>query len=78
MLSPKRMNKFIINPLSAIYNYLTFRKRIEFPRKIQIEPTNICNARCVMCPLKDMKRKTGYMDFELYRKIIDETSIHNL
>lgn len=73
----KFIEKFIINPLSIAYNYLTFRET-DFPSKIQIEPTNICNARCVMCPLKDMKREIGYMDFELYKKIIDEISQYKL
>ena len=73
----KFFEKILINPLSIIYNKLRL-KAGDFPKKVQIEVTNICNARCSMCPLKDMKRKTGYMDFELFKKIIDETSQYNL
>jgi len=73
----KLFEKILIDPLSIIYNKLTFKAGM-FPKKVQIEVTNICNARCVMCPLKDMKRKTGYMDFVLFKKIIDETSKYKL
>jgi MoaA/NifB/PqqE/SkfB family radical SAM enzyme len=75
------MNKFsekiLIDPLSSIYNRLKFKAGI-FPKRIQIEVTNVCNARCAMCPLKDMKRATGYIDIGLFKKIIDESSGHKL
>jgi len=38
-----------------------------------IELTNRCPMRCVMCPrTKSMTRPQGFMDFELYTKAIDE------
>lgn len=42
------------------------------PFSLRIENTNICNARCFMCPHSTMKRKQGIMSRALYRKIIDE------
>lgn len=42
------------------------------PEIVQIESTNICNAKCVFCPRDDMHRRQGVMDMALYRKIIDE------
>jgi hypothetical protein len=42
------------------------------PEIVQVESTNICNARCVFCPRDEMKRKQGVMDGELYRKIVDD------
>ena len=42
------------------------------PEIVQIESTNICNARCVFCPRDEMKRRQGVMDDSLYRKIVDE------
>lgn len=42
------------------------------PRHVWIENTNICNAVCSFCPHENMKRKQGVMDFDLYKKIIDE------
>lgn len=42
------------------------------PMRLWIEPTNSCNLKCVMCPQRLNKSKKGFMDFELYKKIIDE------
>jgi radical SAM protein with 4Fe4S-binding SPASM domain len=39
---------------------------------ITIEVTNICNAKCSFCPREKMTRPIGVMDFELFKKIIDE------
>lgn len=48
--------------------------------QIEIEVTNDCNLMCIMCPrTSNMKREIGYMDFGLFKKIVDETksaSIH--
>lgn len=45
---------------------------MKFPPEILIESTNFCNLKCVICPQKDSNRKRGYIDFELYKKIINE------
>ena len=42
------------------------------PEIVQIESTNICNAKCVFCPRDEMHRKQGVMSFDLFRKIVDE------
>jgi radical SAM protein with 4Fe4S-binding SPASM domain len=44
------------------------------PLSLQIEPTNYCNLNCMCCPVDRMQRKRGYMDFDLFNKIIDEAS----
>jgi MoaA/NifB/PqqE/SkfB family radical SAM enzyme len=43
-----------------------------WPDIVQIESTNLCNAKCVFCPRDEMHRRQGVMDFELYRKVVDE------
>ena len=44
-----------------------------FPTHLQIEPTNTCNLRCELCPVSgQMHRPSGFMDFSLYRKLLDE------
>jgi len=49
------------------------RKKLElYPRIIQVETTTACNADCVMCPHSRITRKKGHMDFELYKKIVDD------
>ena len=42
------------------------------PEIVQIEATNICNAKCTFCPRDDMKRRQGVMGMDLYRKVVDE------
>ncbi len=44
------------------------------PVRLWIELTSHCNLKCVMCPNKDLTSKNkGYMDFELFKKIVDES-----
>ena len=42
------------------------------PEIVQIESTNICNAKCVFCPRDEMHRAQGVMSRELFRKVVDE------
>lgn len=44
------------------------------PPLVMIEPTNYCNLQCPLCPSGNgtMKRPRGYMEFQLFKKIIDE------
>lgn len=42
------------------------------PEIVQIEATNICNAKCVFCPRDEMGRTQGIMPMDLFRKVADE------
>ncbi|MEO8070522.1 MAG: radical SAM/SPASM domain-containing protein [Acidobacteriota bacterium] len=42
------------------------------PDIVQIESTNLCNAKCVFCPRDEMSRRQGVMDMDLFKKIVDE------
>ncbi len=50
----------------------TGRDEAPLPEIIQIESTNICNAKCVFCPRDEMDRRQGIMDMALFKKIVDE------
>ncbi len=61
------------------YNvYPALFKIDDYPPNIQIEPTSICNFRCVMCYQADKSFSgksngfMGHMSIDLYKKIIDE------
>ena len=66
--------------LVKIYSSLLFSKLTKkpvvwgYPPILMVEPTNICNLKCPLCPSGngDMKRMTGNLDFENYKKLIDE------
>jgi MoaA/NifB/PqqE/SkfB family radical SAM enzyme len=49
-------------------------KLVPPPDRLYIESTNVCNLSCIMCPTgrKEQVRKKGYMDFELFKSIVDE------
>lgn len=56
--------------------YAMLRKNLRpknYPSVLMIEPTNLCNLQCPLCPLGRglMKRKKGMMKFEAYKEIID-------
>ena len=42
------------------------------PEIVQIEATNICNAKCTFCPRDDMTRRQGIMDMALFTRIVDQ------
>lgn len=57
------------------YEKLLIQSRL-FPGIIHIELTNHCNKACSMCFLKNRYKKNlvplGYMDIELFKRIVDE------
>ena len=71
-----------------IFNYLVYRYKYniypilkiidKYPPCVQIEPVSLCNYRCVFCYQSDKtfsNKKSGYMgymDLELFKKIIDQ------
>ena len=43
------------------------------PKTIQIEITNICNLNCRMCPRRFLNVEEKHMDFEVFKKIVDNS-----
>ncbi len=43
-----------------------------------VEPTNVCNITCTLCPVwtNKMKRPRGYMQYENFKTIVDEIYSH--
>lgn len=39
---------------------------------VSIEPSNLCNSRCAMCPYPKMVRPKEVMRMELFKKIVDD------
>lgn len=74
-----------VNPLQPIYdicNAGNSRQKLDnlpaFPRLIDVEMTNTCNFRCLMCPTGNFsqKRKKGFMTGETFAKVLDEAARH--
>lgn len=51
---------------------LLIKPYLDRPFAVDIEVTSSCDADCIMCPRKAMRRKVGPMNFELFKKVIDE------
>jgi radical SAM protein with 4Fe4S-binding SPASM domain len=49
---------------------------LNFPRFLEIETVNACNARCPMCTIADWKRNGSPMEDELFYKIAAEVIEH--
>jgi len=70
-----------INPFRKIYDICDsgdskdkYEHLPDFPRYIDIELTNYCNYKCLMCPVGTgtMKRVQGFMSKEVYDKLLNE------
>ena len=55
-----------------------YRDLPEFPTHVDLEVTNSCNFRCLMCPTgnRAMKRPTGFMEDRVYYGIVAECAPH--
>ena len=53
---------------------------LPFPPYLILEPTNVCNLQCPFCPrdLTEKSRGLGFMEFDIYKKIIDEAIENNV
>ena len=63
------------------YRFFSKEKKVgEYPPCLQIEPTSICNFRCIMCYQADKSfsnKSQGFMSnmsLDLYKKVIDEVA----
>ena len=63
------------------YRFFSKEKQVgEYPPCLQIEPTSICNFRCIMCYQADKSfsnKSKGFMSnmsLDLYKKVIDEVA----
>lgn len=60
---------------NLIYYYRKKSTKLPYsPVRLWVELTSCCNYKCIMCPNKDLKKEDkGFMDFDLYKKIVDES-----
>jgi len=49
----------------------------DFPTHLFIESTSACNLKCQMCPRTEGNTLIGHMDFEVFKKIIDEAKLYS-
>ena len=54
----------------------TYDDLLSYPRYIEIETVNACNARCPMCTIDDWQRDTPTMKDDLFLKIANDIAEH--
>jgi len=54
----------------------TYQDLFDFPRFLEIETVNACNARCPMCTIADWERGALLMKDDLFEKIVEEVIEH--
>jgi MoaA/NifB/PqqE/SkfB family radical SAM enzyme len=70
------------HPLAMSWRYIQYRlhspRPLAYPDRMYLESTNACNLRCIMCPIGRglSQRPKGYLDWDLFRQIIDEMAPH--
>jgi radical SAM protein with 4Fe4S-binding SPASM domain len=72
-----RRHQAVLHPRTArfLYHWMRGSTVLPYPPlKLHLEPTSVCNLRCPMCPqaIDAVKGDTGYIDIDLYKKIVDE------
>lgn len=76
-MSFKRVVNLIKAYLSYYISILIGRSVVwGYPPILMIEPTNICNLKCPLCPsgTGQLKRDKGYMNLATFEKVINEVS----
>ncbi len=88
VLTKHEINEFFSLENKNILRYVVYRYKYniyprlkileEYPPNIQIEPTSMCNLRCIMCYQSDKSFSSksagfmGYMKLDLFKKVVDE------
>lgn len=73
ILNKLKKGQVFWNTIGKMGRFYPVAKFKRIPDQIIIELTNACNLSCPVCPTHfAMKRARGFMDFGLYKSIIDE------
>jgi len=84
--TPERYWKFILDQgnfsdyfLNRFFWYAGPKRGMvtRFPLHVDLESANTCNMNCPMC-YRDRLENVGQMDFEIFKKAIDECTEHNV
>ena len=69
----ERAKEYLVRRISPEERYDDL---LSFPRYIEIETVNVCNARCPMCTIDDWERGVAPMTDEIFDKIATEVIQH--
>jgi len=67
------LNNSFVDNLHYIYaKHQIGKYEASLPQNFIIETTNLCNAKCIMCGHKNMKREKCVIDAEVFREIVND------
>ncbi len=74
----RRWRRKVLQPIKWLAYETGQTRLVPWPDRMYIESTNLCNLGCIMCPTgrKEITRPKGFMDFDLFRRIVDEMAPH--
>ena len=76
-LTFKKIVNYLILKISYFLSVLSHKPVVfGYPAVATVEPTNLCNLRCIECPAGtgSMTRSKGNLDISLFRSFIDDLS----
>jgi MoaA/NifB/PqqE/SkfB family radical SAM enzyme/glycosyltransferase involved in cell wall biosynthesis len=78
-ISDRKYRNYWLRLRPGAINSVDFRAYGQ-PVVLQIEPTNMCNLRCPLCPVaqKKLRRESRHMRFEEFKQIVDDVEDHVL
>ena len=53
-----------------------FKAYLDFPKRVEIEPSAVCNFKCSYCPRRFVEGLSGFIDEDLFRRLVDEVASH--
>lgn len=68
-LGINKSSRLIVDKIKRKVNLLP-----NVPPTVYVELTDMCNLDCLMCDRNGLKRKSGMMDIDLFKKIIDNAA----
>ena len=76
-LQPRRLMNLALNSLHIL---MPRPPVLSFPPILQIEPTNVCNLNCPLCPTGTgtLGRSKNFLNFDVYKRLIDEIGPYTL
>ena len=66
--------KYIVNRVDPKQN---LEGLLRFPKYVEIETVNACNARCPMCTINDWERNYPIMKDDVWNKISDDVALED-
>lgn len=65
------------NLIDCYQDYFKGNEKYRFPSRVILEFTNHCNLSCPVCPRRYLNMKEGFLNYDLFTKVINEISAHS-